>query len=78
MQKFAILTTPYRLMVASWHFIFMACWGDGKRATYLYLDYMKSKYIDWNAVDVSLIIHVVFDHVWIEHYPITLNTANNM
>ena len=34
---------------------------------------MKSKHTDWNIhVNISFIIHVDFDHVWAEHYPVTL------
>ena len=32
---------------------------------------MKSKHADWN-INISFIIHVDFDHVWAEHYPVTL------
>ena len=31
---------------------------------------------NWN-INVSFIIHVNFDHAWVEHYPVTLMNAQN-
>ena len=52
----------------------MAYWGNGRRATYLYINCMKSKHTDWN-INIPFIIHVDFDHVWAEHYPVALNSV---
>ena len=52
-------------------FVFMAYWGNSRRATYLYLNCVKSKHIDWN-INISFITHIDFDHAWTEHYPVTL------
>ena len=70
MQKFAILTRAYRLIVASQLFGFVVHWGDVGKATYLCLDCTKSMHINWN-ISVSFVIHVNFDHAWMEHYPVT-------
>ena len=42
------------------------------RATYLCLDCAKNEDKNWN-ITVSFIIYVNFDHVWAEHYPVSLS-----
>ena len=55
---------------------FVAHWRDGRKATYLGLDCMKIMHTNWNR-NVPFIIPMDFDHVWAEHYPITLNIGQN-
>ena len=43
-----------------------------RRATYLCLDCAKNVDKNWN-ITVSFIIHVNFDHAWVEHYPVSLS-----
>ena len=71
MQKIAIPTRACRQTVTGL-FLFFVDHGAGiRRATYLYLDCAKNVDKNWNKT-VSFIIHVNFDHVWAEHYPVTL------
>ena len=46
-------------------------WVGIRRATYLCLDSAKNVDKNWN-ITASFIIHVNFDHVWAEHYLVTL------
>ena len=48
--------------------------ADVGRATYLSLDSTKNVDSSWD-INVSFIIHVNFDHVWTEHYPVTLSAC---
>ena len=52
----------------------MAYWGNGRRATYLYSNCMKSKHTDWR-INISFIIHEDFDRAQADHYPVTLITC---
>ena len=69
--RIAILTRAYRLTVASSLFVFVVHWADVRRATYLCPDCTKTMHKSWN-VNVLFVIHVNFDHMWAEHYPVTL------
>ena len=71
MQKIAKLTHVCRQTVAGLLFVFVVHGPGIRRATYLCLDCAKNVDKNWN-VAVSLIIHVNFDHAWVEHYPVTL------
>ena len=72
MQKIAILTRACRQTVAGLLFIFVVNGAGIRSATYLYLDSTKNVDKDWD-INVLFIIHVNFDHVWVEHYPVTLS-----
>ena len=50
--------------------------ASGELYTYLCLDCAKNLDINWN-ITVSFIIHVNFDHAWVEHYTVTL-TKNGL
>ena len=52
-------------------FVFVDHGAGIRRATYLCLDCAKNVDKNWN-ITVSFIIHVNFDHAWVEHYPVTL------
>ena len=71
-QKIAILTCACRQTVAGLLFIFVDHGTGIRRATYLCLDCAKNVDKNWN-ITFSFIIIVNFDHVWAEHYPVTLN-----
>ena len=70
--------TYLRLQIDSGRFAFRfcgPCHGAGiRRATYLCLDCAKNVDKNWN-ITVSFIIHMNFDHAWVEHYPVTLKVA---
>ena len=73
MQKIAILTCMCRQTVAGLLFVIVVNRADVRRATYLCLDSTKNVDKNWD-INVLFIIHVNFDHVWAEHYPVTLNS----
>ena len=65
------LTRACRPTVAGLLFIFVVNRAGVRRATYLCLDSTKNVDKNWD-INVSFIIHVNFDHTWVEHYPVTL------
>ena len=65
------LTRTCRQTVAGLLFVFVDHGAGIRRATYLCLDCSENVDKNWN-ITISYIIHVNFDHVWAEHYPITL------
>ena len=69
MQKIAILTHACRQTVAGSLFVFVDHGAGIRRATYLCLDCAKNVDKNWNII-VSFIIHVNFDHVWVEYVTI--------
>ena len=71
MQEIAKLTRACRQTVEGLLFVFVDHGAGIRRATYLCLDCAKNVDKNWN-ITVSFIIHVNFDHVWVEHYPVTL------
>ena len=74
MQEIAILTRACRQTVACLLFVFVDHGAGVRKATYLCLDCAKNVDKNWN-ITVSFIIHVNFDHAWVEHYPVTLMQA---
>ena len=69
MQKIAILIHECRLTVASLLLVFLLHGADVRRATCLCLDCTKNMDKNWN-INISLIIHVNFDHAREEHYAV--------
>ena len=74
MQKIEILTRAWRRTVAGLLIVFVVNGAGVRRATYLCLDSTMNVNKNWD-INVSFIIHVNFDHVWAEHYPVTLILA---
>ena len=66
-----ILTRACRPTVVGLLFVFVVNRARVRRATYLCLDSTKNVDNSWD-INVSFIIHVNFDHAWVEHYPVTL------
>ena len=72
MQKIAIHTHACGQTVAGLLFVFVVDGAGIRRATYLCLDCTKNVDKNW-SMTISFIIYVNFDHVWAEHYPVTLS-----
>ena len=66
MQKFAVLTHAIETDSSQLAFCFCGLLGKQQKG---YLNCMKSKHTDWN-INILFIIHVDFDHAWVEHYPV--------
>ena len=75
MQKIAILTRTSRPTVAGLLFIFYGQWGRCEES-YLPVPRLYKEHGQKLGYNDSLIIHVNFDHVWVEHYPVTFTRGH--